>query len=268
MGDEKVSQTSLVSAKLETQATPAMKKVESKPTPTKTNLTTAATTAQATSSPVKDVPTVSSAKPKMEPVQKEITIAAPASTETLDTTITSTISKVPLGTEEKQPAEAELSASTVTAKAGILKTEVSKAKTMQDGEEAVKTTLGVTEISKTKTDLPQVGSEADVFAPTVPVTASEAVLTPHATVEPASIQAVPESETKPEIKLTETTKSLPQADMQPWLQEPQPILEAVIEANTKEVAAKPVDNIIDDTSPIKEQAVLTKDITFKVRVGL
>lgn len=274
LGDsEKIPQPSPVSAKLETQATPATKKAEPKTASTKTDLTTAATKSQPTSAPIKDVPTVPTPKPKMEPVQMQPTTATSASTQIkLQTTIMPTISKVSPVTEEKQPLATELSIPTlapvqqklVTPKGEVLNTE-------EKDEEAVKTELSVTELPKaeeSKTDLPKVKAEVGVSAAsTVSVSEATAVPTSHIAAEAATDRVVPESETKPEIKLTEPTKSLPKVDVQPKSREPQPVSEPVIEADIKEVANKVVEKIIDVTSPSETKPVSTKDITVKVRMG-
>lgn len=263
LGDSKnVPQSSPVAAKLETQATPATEKAEPKTAPTKADLTTAPTKSQPTSTSMKEIPTVPTPEPIMEPVQAEPTTATPASTQIK---LETTVSKVSPVTEEKLPLAAELSVPTlatvqqtlVTPKAEIPNTEVTV--TVEIGEDAV------TELPRAE-GFSKVKAESGLSAvSTVPVTEATAVPISCIAADATVDRVTTATETKPEIKSAEPTKSLPQAEVQPKSQEPQP--RPVIEADIKKVADKLVEKITDVTSPLEKQPVSTKDIDIKVRRG-
>lgn len=260
LGDSKnVPQSSPVAAKLETQATPATEKAEPKTAPTKADITTAPRKSQHTSASMKVIPAVPTPEPIMKPVQAEPTTATATSTQiNLETTISKvapvTEEKLLLAAEHSVPTLATVQQTLVTPKAEIPNTEVSKTVTVEISEDAV-------------IELPRAEDFANVKAEvsTVPVTKATAVPISCIAADVTVDTVITETETKPEIHLTEPTKSLPQAEVPPKSQEPQP--GSVIEADIKEVADKLVEKIIGVSSPLEKQLVSTKDIDIKVRMG-
>lgn len=294
LGDSgKLPQPSPVSAKPETQATPATKKAE--PTP-------AATKSQPTPAPIKAVPTVPTPKEKMEPtsVKMETTATAASAQIELETTLIPTTSKVSPVAAEKQPLAAStaepiiqtvapVQQTVVTPKVEVPNTDVPKTVPVENKEEAVKMELSVTEFPKaeeSKPNLSKVKVEDGVTAASFfPLTEATVVPTSPIAAEVAIARVVPGIETKPELsapervikevqpgdhnELTEPTKSLQQVEVQPKSQEPQQVLEeeSVRAVDSKEMADKLIEKTIDITSTSETQPVSTKNIIMKVRMS-
>lgn len=246
-----VPQSSPIAAKVETQATPATEKADPNTAPIKS---------QHTPSSMKEIPTVPTPEPIMEPVREEPTTATAASTQIK---LETTISKVSPVTEEKLLLVEELSGPTlanvqqtlITPKAEIPNTEVSKTATVEISEDTVNEPTR-------EEDHPEVQDEAAVSAVSI-VPVIEATAVPISCIA-TDDTVITEIETKPQVKSRDLTKSLPEAEVQP-MSEPQ--LGPVREADIKEVADKVVEKIIGVTSSSEKQPVSTKDINIKVRMG-
>lgn len=245
-GSGKTPQHLPISAKPETQATPATTKAEPKPAPTKNEPTPTATKLQAVPGPVKveTVPT-----PKMEPTSVKMETMPTGDFNQIQhgTTIIHTTekispaTKVPVSTHQKIK-ESETDLPKIKIEAGI-----AAASSPPVAEATVESTSPI--------------AAEDNLAVVVPGTETK----PTATSAPERV--IREEQSHENIKLIEPTKSLYQIEVEPKTQETQLVLEAepVIEAYSKKVDNKLVEIIIDDTP--ETQPVSTKSIIIKVRIG-
>lgn len=227
-----MSQPLPVSAKPENQDTLASKQAETTPAAMKT---------QPTLAPIKAAPTE---KGKTETTSLKMEKPAiEASSLPENETAIPTAAKVSPVTEEKQPTAAPTAEPTLpsmaplqqtlaTAKADVPSTDVARTATVKkDKEEAVKQT------AEPKPDLSQVKDESSVeVSPSVIATEVAVAPASPAAAEPAMPADSTGTETQPEaaaqekivieaqpdhIKLTETTKSLHEVEVQPQSDEPQ-----------------------------------------------
>lgn len=245
----------------------------------------------------KAVTTVPTQKPKMETtsIKMEIMATAASAQIKIQPTRIPTTAKISPVTAEKLPlaaSTAELmtpTMATVQQTSGAPKVDLPNpgfpnTVTEQIREESVKVELSEPEypkVKESKPDLPKVKAEAGVAsASSCPGTEATVVPTPLIAAE-----VVPGNETKTElsfpektiqevltddhIELTEPTQSLPQPEVQPKTQEPQLVLEVepVIGADSKKLADKLVEKIIDITLTPETQNVSTKNIIVIVSMG-
>lgn len=292
LGDSgKMPQPSPISAKPETQATPAAKKAESKIAHTKTEPTPVATKSELTHATTQDVTTVTTPKAEAEPISVQMeTTATTASTQNkLEITLTPTVPKVqPVTAENQSTAENSMppvQQTLIAPKVEVPNTEVLKTGTVESKEEAVEVKPSETEDVKSKPEPPKEEIEATV-ASSVPVTETTVAFTSPVAAEVAMFGVVPGTEAKSElsasgkitkemqphdqIKLTEPTEPLRQVDLELKSQEPQMTLEieSLTTADSKEVAEKLVEEITDVTSIPESQPMPAKNIIIKVRMAL
>lgn len=292
-----MSQPSPVSAKPEAHATLAIKKAEPQTTPTKAEPTSEATKSQPAPAAIKAIPTVLTPKANTEPTSvttETMATAACAQIELKTTVIPTTARDSPVTTEKQLLAAstaepnittmAPLQETAVIPNVEVPNTDLPKTVTVRDKEEEVKMELSVTGRPKIEESKPSFKVEAGItvassspvtettFVPTFPVAAEVAMAGVVQSTDKQPELSTPEriiKEVQPDdhIKLTEPTKSLQQVEVQPKSQEPQLDAKPVTVADSKDMASKMVEEIIDITSSPETQPVSTKNIIIKVRMG-
>ncbi|KAK1888296.1 Protein piccolo [Dissostichus eleginoides] len=259
-----------------------------------------ATKPEPTTPPIKAVPIVSTKKAQMEPTSVKLETMAKAASAEIKTEIARipTIATVSPVTADKQPLAASTAEAIIPTMASVQKTtekgkvvvpttNVPKTVTVENKEEAVKVEFIETKDSKakdSKPDIPKAKAVAgEAEASSFPVIEATAVSTSSISAEVAMAKVVPETEKIAElsahgkiikevqaddhIQLTDLPTSLQQVEVQPKSQERQLVLEEQ-PTDSKEIADKLVDNIIDITSTPETQQISTETVVIKEQDGI
>ncbi|KAF3854740.1 hypothetical protein F7725_022795 [Dissostichus mawsoni] len=254
-----------------------------------------ATKPEPTTPPIKAVPIVSTKKAQMEPTSVKLETMAKAASAEIKTEIARipTIATVSPVTADKQPLAASTAEAIIPTMASVQKTtekvtvvvpttNVPKTVTVENKEEAVKVEFIETKDSKakdSKPDIPKAKAVAgEAEASSFPVIEATAVSTSSISAEVAMAEVVPEMEKVAElsahgkiikevqaddhIELTDLPTSLQQVEVQPKSQERQLVLEEK-PTDSKEIADKLVDNIIDIPSTPETQQISTETVVIK-----